>query len=394
MDLKVDALEIRFFISLIFCLLFSNIKSKPTKRNAMLAFLIIYLAYGAKNMAYLIVSLILNIALINSGLSNKYTNTILNIANIYVYKCIAKIFEPRIGKTFDITGFLMMLTIKMGYLALHYDQNMENLLDYLLFIPGLLTGPVIPYNHFITLRKSDKHIFKPLFILKSLLYLFLHVFLRTFNFKSIILQDSSSLWQKLGSLYLFNLGGRMKFYFSWHFADVCFLAAGFPGYLNIDIKHVELCESVGEISKNWNKFVSSWTKELFFLPLKHKSMFWAVFISYMFSAALHGFNICYFIFFLCFALYSKPISNANHLIRWKSLRIIQMIFFVSYFSMPFYLLNIKELFEIWGQLYFFGHFYCTFWLIYFLIFAKNHNSEKTELNKNACKPQEMKIKNE
>lgn len=365
MDKIIISYELRFVFAMLCILIFSIRGKQSTPLNALSALFILLIAFGARNMIYLLASLFLNIFIIKFIKINTYVLTLLNILNIYLYKGFGHLLEPEIQGTYDITGFLMIMTIKMGYVTKSYDNNLSNCLDYILFIPGLLTGPSISYKVFIEPRES-KNIKFPVYKLTITVILgLIHVFLKSFEFKNYILKQSVSFPIKLLYLYLYNFGGRAKYHFSWNFADTCFTLRGFPGYLNIDFARVEFCESVREISSNWNKFVSAWVKELFFIPLKDKSIRMAIFVSHLASAVLHGFNLCYFIFTLSFGLYSQPITKANNLIKYRFLRIIQMVGFVSYFSLPFYLLNLKELYQIWKNLYFFGHIYCTFWLLYF-----------------------------
>jgi len=368
--------EARFLAAMLFTLASSIYGRKSCRRNAIFAIFVLYVAYGARNMVYLSLSLLLNIALVNLIKMDEYIITLINILNIYLYKYIGHYLEPGISGTFDITGFLMILTIKMGYLVRDYDHNISNCLDYILFVPGLLTGPTISYKIFLETPEAKKFSFPIRNFVFTLALGMLYAILKCFDFKHYILDNSTAFPKKLLSLYLYNLSGRSKFHFSWTFAHCCFILRGFPGYLNIDFKSVEFCESVREIATNWNKFVSSWTREFFFLPLKGRSTRLAVLVSYLATATLHGFNLCYFIFSLSFCIYSQPITRANELIKFRTLRIIQMFGFVSYFSMPFYLLDYKELYHVWKNLYFFGHIYCTFWLIFFKIRKNAPKSDK------------------
>lgn len=361
----IGVVEVRFVLALALAMTASIYKDRTVKTNLMLALAILYTAFGLKNTTYLISSVLFNLALMRIGIMNQYTVTVVNILNIYVYKALGHYMEPRIRGTFDITGFLITLTLKMGYLVRDYDRNVGNSLDYLFFIPGLLTGPTAPYKDFVKRDRTTSIRFPTLVFLKTTVYIAIHMALRSFPLKDGILDPKLSFGMKLVCLYLFNLSGRMKYHFAWGFAHCCFILNNLPGFLNIDFVKVEFTESVREISSHWNKFVSAWLKEMFFLPLKDRSMGQAVLVSHLASAALHGLNPCYLIFSLSFGVYSHSITKANELLKYKALKIIQMAGFVSYFSMPFYLLSLRELYMVWKSVYFYGHIYCTFWLIYF-----------------------------
>lgn len=359
----VELIEARFPLAQMLAMAASIRKNRSTRANVLVALLILYVSFGLRNTGYLATSVLLNLGLMRAGM-NQYAMTVMNIMNIYVYKVIGPCLEPRIRGTFDITGFLMVLTLKMGYLARDYDGNFSNALDYIFFIPGLLAGPTAPYKIFIERDRSVRVEFPTFPFLKTVAYLGTHLALRSFPFKDGVLNPKNSFVAKLTCLYLFNVANRMRYHFAWNFAHCCFILNNLPEFLNIDFAKVELTESVREISTHWNKFVSAWLKEMFFLPLKGRSVRQAVFVTYMVSAVLHGFNLCYLVFTLSFCIYSHSITKANEVLKYKPLRIIQMAGFVSYFSMPFYLLNLRELYMVWKSVYFYGHIYCTFWLVY------------------------------
>ncbi|ELA42375.1 uncharacterized protein VICG_00473 [Vittaforma corneae ATCC 50505] len=363
--LPIDKIDIRYLLSMAIILISSIKKKRTTFQSTVLAILILWIAFGLKNTAFVLVSIAINIILLWIFRLNEYCFTVLNILNLYVYKMLGKSFEPRIRSTFDVSGILMLLTVKMGYISKFFDGNIANILDYIFFIPGLVTGPTAPYREFANRDRKVDVAFPYKQALITLVFLTSHAFLRVFPFKDYILSPDMPVIFKFIFLYLFNLCGRTKFHFAWNFAHCCFILYNLPEYLNIDFCKVEFTESVREISSYWNQFISLWLKTLFFNPLKEKSISKAVIVSHLSSAALHGINPCYLIFFLSFAMYSKPVSFANNILKFKILKQVQMIFFISYFSMPFYLLDVKELFAIWKNVYFYGHVYFTFWFIYY-----------------------------
>lgn len=381
--LLIDKADVRYLSSMGIILFASIKKKRSTLQNTVLALLIWWVAFGSKNTVFLLASVSANIALLWLFRLNEYHFTMLNILNLYMYKIFGKDFEPRIRSTFDVSGVLMILTVKMGYVSKFFDGNLRNVLDYIFFVPGLVTGPTAPYQEFINRDRKIDVAFPRKQALKTFAFLAVHAFLRLFPFKEYILSPDRSAMSKFTFLYLFNLCGRSRFHFAWNFAHCCFILHNLPEYLNIDFYKVELTESVREISAYWNQFISLWLKTLFFNPLKERSIYKAVIVSHLASAALHGINPCYLIFFLSFAMYSKPVSLANDILKLKILKQIQMVFFVSYFSMPFYLLDVKELFAIWKNVYFYGHVYFTFWFFCYWIMKlfKRPNKHKDESKK-------------
>lgn len=335
-------------------------KRRSTLLNVLLACIVWCIAFGLKNTLFLLVIVGIDILLLWAFKPNEYFFTIFNITILYIYKIFGKSFEPRIRSTFDVSGILMILVVKMGYATKDYDGNVKNLLEYIFFIPGLVSGPAISYSEFITRDRMVEVPFPYYQLFRALAFMIAHAIFRLYPFKDYILSPSASFISKLGSLYLFNLHGRTRFHFAWNFSHCCFILYNLPEYLNIDFYKVEFTSSLGEISAFWNRFISLWLKRLFFEPLKKTSLPKAIIVTHLISAALHGLSPCYLIFFISFSMYRAPVTFANEFLHFKILKQIQMSFFVSYFSVPFYLLDLRELFQVWKSLYFYGHVYFTF----------------------------------
>lgn len=379
--ISVDMADIRYMLSIGLILIASINKHRSTKINTTLAILIIWVAYGIRNTILILLSITLNIILLWKFRIDHYKFTILNIFILYLYKIFGKTIDPRIKTTFDISGFLMILTVKMSYIANNFDKNINNVLEYIFFIPGIVTGPTAPYDEFVKRNRSIDIPFPKAQFIKTILFLTGYFITRSIPLKDEVLSDKRSLFSKLGCLYLFNIGNRCKFYFAWNFSHCCFLLYNLPEYLNIDVYKVEFTESVKEISLNWNKFISLWLRRLFFDPFKAESITKAVVLSHFVSAALHGINPCYLIFTFSFAMYRRPVLFANSILGSKFLIRIQMILFVSYFSMPFYLLDLKELYRVWNSIYFIGHLYFSFWLVIYWsysLFKSSKNKTKND----------------
>ncbi|KAI5170318.1 lysophospholipid acyltransferase, partial [Pancytospora epiphaga] len=196
--------------------------------------------------------------------------------------------------------------------------------------------------------------------LKTLLFLSIYLRFNKYPFKSLILSEDTPLPTRLVLLYLYNVVLRTKFHFIWNFSHCCYILYGRDEFLNIDFFKVEFTESVREISSNWNRFVTRWLKEMFFIKLKSTSMSptMAAIVTHLISASLHGLNACYLVFFMSLGTFSKLITRINGLIPVKFIRQFQMVWFITFFSMPFYLLNLKETYLIWKAVYFYGLVYC------------------------------------
>lgn len=419
MDLKTvyqqNQIEVNYGLALVAMLVFSTYRRHPQSISFIFACIILYLAYGIHNTAYLLAAVSFNLFLLrlDIGFLNEYYFIVINIIILYFYKIFGRRIEPNIQGTFDISGFLMLLIVKSSYLRSEYgkkqyeqsgthgrgeeakeeagDNNrskgginsaekesrddrvvetksLSDALEYLLFIPGLLSGPTPTYAEFVSADRKAPSSFPWKRFIKALAFLGIYMAFRSYPFKKAIVDPGASLLRRLLFLYLYNFVLRNKFHFIWNYADTCFILHNFHNLLNIEFRKVELCESVREISANWNKFVSRWLKHFFFIPLRRKSTNAAVIGTYVASACFHGINCCYLIFFLSFGLFSGVITRVNQSIPYRFLRRLQMVLFVSFFSMPFYLLDLNETYQIWKAVYFVGVVYCVALAAFFLIY--------------------------
>lgn len=374
-------IKLRFISAVAIMLIFSIKKTNCFYTRLLISFLVLYVAFGIIHLCIIIIVVLLNLAILHLNLKffNEYFFIVMNIFILYVYKLFGKTIEPAIQTTYDISGFLMVFVIKSSYLSCEYNKKpliqpdvkgatlneeqkvkihtFKDAIDYIFFLPGLLSGPTPTFYEFtMTNKQAQTKVFWTDYF-KAFAFLLIYSLGSRIPFLNYILTGDKLFRTKMLHLYAFNVVMRNKFYFIWNFADICFRLHGFDDLLNIDFFKVELCESVREISSNWNKFVSRWLKILFFNRLRKRSMHMAVLGTYIVSACLHGFNLSYLIFFLAFGLFSDGVTRINNLIRWKTLRRLQMILFVSFFSIPFYLLDLKETYNVMKSLKFFGWYY-------------------------------------
>ncbi|KAL6122417.1 hypothetical protein NUSPORA_00547 [Nucleospora cyclopteri] len=361
----VSTCEMRFVGALFLTFLFSL--NKPgIKLNILQAITVCFTAYGT-------IHLILQICLIMGNLLalRFYRNIklafVMNLLILYAYR------YSNIQKsgTYDITGFLMIFIIKMCYVTKYYDGDFTKILQYILFVPGLITGPVALYEEFKNLyynKGKQNKAYTSKDTLRDFPRIMLVACLYSFAPKEYLLDKirfGSFLPFQLFYLTIYNIVNRCKFYFAWYFADVCFKLMGFHGYLNILWRNVELTESVKELAANWNKFMSRFLKEFVFLEMTKKySKFISALAVYVVSSLLHSYEISVLIFFISFAISNYLINVANNFVKSRICRIIQMSLFISYFSLPFYLRDTKKTFEIWSSIHFYMQIYL---LIMFLI---------------------------
>lgn len=204
-------LELRFIVAMLVVTLTSIHRKRTFYQNLTYSILIIYIAYGIRNTAYVLLSVIINTVLLKKQILSGHTGIVLNIINVYVYKIIGLQLDPRIQSTFDITGFLMILTIKMSYLFDSKDLGVKSILDYVFFIPGLLTGPTPSYSEFIN-RDIIKN---PKFPLnqfsKTLGFGLIHILLKRFDFLTPIIDTNQNIFMKILNLFFIILEADQNF---------------------------------------------------------------------------------------------------------------------------------------------------------------------------------------
>ncbi|KAM0672752.1 hypothetical protein OCOL_000018 [Ordospora colligata] len=272
----------------------------------------------------------------------------------------------------------------MSYLGKEYKKDKNSIRDalsYVLFIPGLLMGPVPTFESFMKNKyERPKKLFHGAF-LKSILFLVFFQIIRINIPKEYITQNLLPLPIRLICLYLFTVGNRLKFYFVWYFSHGCFMFQNFSSLLNIDFFKVELATDVKELSNYWNIYAGVWLKDCFFNPIRAKSTFWASIATTTVSALWHGINPCYLIMFLSITTSNVVVKNNNILIRkfcpsmlWILSR-VQMFVITSYFTPSFFLLNLSELISTWKGVYYIGHVFLASSLILQAILKSTINQE-------------------
>jgi hypothetical protein len=365
--LHINPLEHRFLVALLLTLFVSyRMIDKTRLINVASAVIILHVAFDTLHTTYILASVMLNLLLLRLLALSGYTFTALNFAILYTYKIYGRSFDPRIAGSFDISGVLMLMTIKMCYLGKQFDRKKDTVRDallYLLFVPGLILGPVSTFEEF---RKHEYE--KPASIplasfLRSFGFLLAFQVLRTRFPRECLFAENRSLLKRIADLYLFCVGNRIKFYFAWHFSNCCFIFQNFPDLLNVNFGRIELASDFKELAANWNICTNRWLKTCFFEPLRDLSSFWAGITTSSISALWHGINPCYLVMFLSFATSLSVVKRNNALaVRYcpSLLSIIsrlQMLVFVNYYCVAFFLLSVSDLLRVWKSIYFLGHIF-------------------------------------
>src|SRR5262249_55755207 len=109
------ATDLRYLSALAMTLVSSIKKRRSTAANTAVAIAILWMAYGLRNTLFVLASVLGNILALWLWQPSPHSLTAINLVNLYLYKIFGRLFEPRIGGTFDISGFLMILTVKAGY---------------------------------------------------------------------------------------------------------------------------------------------------------------------------------------------------------------------------------------------------------------------------------------
>lgn len=375
---KLSESERRFLAAIILTLILSaTLKKKKGTLHNICACIILYITFGYLQMLYFFIAIFINLNLLIIFRFKEYSLTVINFAILYLFKIFGKDFYPHIQGTCDISGILMLLTIKMSYLGRDFDNKKHTLLDaigYIVFIPGLILGPTTTFIEFIETPVSTE-IASPLpTFISSAIFLVLIKITENFFPVSVLYKKNINIGTRLLNLYFYNLGQRFRFYFAWHYSNGCYILQGFNDMLNIKFFRVETATCIKDLSLGWNIKTNKWLKECYFDKIKHRNIFLASFVTFTVSALWHGVKPGYLIMFLSFCFSIPVIKGVNRIILkyasvlYPILSRIQMIFFIMYFSVPFFLLDVSKIYKVWSSVYFYGHIYCAFalYLIYLL----------------------------
>ncbi|CAH1988498.1 unnamed protein product [Acanthoscelides obtectus] len=318
----------------------------------------------------------------------------------------------------DITGPLMVITQKVTSLtfSLHdgltkSEEEMTELqkshavykqpsfleyFSYSLLFPSLMAGPVIFYNDYIDFIEGKsyvKHqtssnsktvmvqepspvraICQKVILALSCACIFL-ILLPMFPIrraKDENFLDSTSIVEKFWFLTVGTTLVRFKYYFAWTLADaICNnCGLGFNGYnkdgspnwnkiSNVDIYQFELATSLKQAIAAWNKGTNIWLRMLVYERMQK----YATVLTYVVSAAWHGFYPGYYLTFLSGAIFTFAARVVrrhirNYFMESKEAKLLYDIitfaithFVLAYITFPFVLL------EFWASIVMYNKMY-------------------------------------
>ncbi|KAF7683460.1 Lysophospholipid acyltransferase [Astathelohania contejeani] len=374
-SLEMDNQEKKFISSLLLLiplsLLHSYIRNKTW--HVLPVVFLLYNAFGPAETALYISVVLFNYIILRSikrftKISVSHIMVCFNLFIIMIYSALEIYYEW--DNRFTISGPLMLLTIKMFYAGIEYKESnsFKEFVGYSFYSPGILTGPNPRYNEFIQENQNTKidYISGILSIIESLLYVFLFCKFKDVYTVDKIIQSSDVFSTMLNTAMLCFIC-RTKYYFAWSYSNACYIFASNNKMKSIYPLRVEFSTCVRDVTQSWNIYTNKWLKECVFMPLSN-NLFVASMATFFVSAFWHGLYPAYYLMFMSIGLII-PIIKTNVKI-FKSyglsyLCYIQMMLVLSYFTLPFFLLDVKLTFTIWKKMYFIGH-------IYFIISGINH----------------------
>jgi len=153
---------------------------------------------------------------------------------------------------------------------------------------------------------------------------------------------STTVWYRIGYLCIALASYRYKFYFAWYMSEAGCVASGlglssvkrdknsnkitsitWDRVNNVSVIHVELSQSLPEITNNWNKGVNNWLKNYIYFRIEvpvflrsviHPKTFSNI-ITKLVAAIWHGYYSGYYAFFLSAWIINEANSVSSNWIR-------------------------------------------------------------------------------
>lgn len=225
-------------------------------------------------------------------------------------------------------------------------------------------------------------------VLGALIFLPLHLYLGSaYNYVDMParLQGLSYPW-RLVDMVLASMGERTKYYFLWLMAEggciLCslgyegsrkeegWLSDGWGALSNVTILRLETAESIRDVSVYWNKNTALWLRRYVYERLRGPYLNLAA--TYIISAAWHGFYPGYFLFFVSVGVAQEVSRRVRTKLRPHFLQedgktprpakrlydlagLVLTYLWICYAVISFKVLTVARTFELWGELYYFGH---------------------------------------
>ncbi|KAF7690810.1 Lysophospholipid acyltransferase [Cucumispora dikerogammari] len=338
--------------------------------------------------------------------------TVLFCAHFY-YKII------NVPETVDICTFLMITTVQFYWIGKYgTEYKFLDIINYLFCPPSIFAGPPMPIKEYmlrlsylryqnnkmvvkseipkpnivgssevalvvIPARNGDESAFFQTIkdigeyvneihpainpIILSGIYAGMHLYLKE-NFPYT---TDKGFLKDFGNLFIGGFAFRCKFYFVWTLAEANFYCLGFPNIVNIRPLNIELANNVKDLTASWNIYTNMWLKDSVFDVFKSTNISLAALLTFFVSSFYHGPNICYPLMFLTLSIIVPVIKQNNMFMRdkfhptvTKILNILVFVPLVAYLMVPFKTLSLKYTLYVWKSVYFFGHLFLFFSILF------------------------------
>lgn len=322
---------------------------------------------------------------------HKHVNILINI---FLSFCYQYFYSPSydISDENDLIACMFFFIIRMGYVSDSFTGNWYESFAYIYFVPGFAVGPVVLLKDFVRLvnrvgnskikivlknnKKKDIEIkdenksqntFKRTSLMNvfSLFFGLFTVFaIKPFNIDEEI-YGKHSLSKKLFYMFCFAYRKKGILYFVWSFASLCYAICGIEAY-NVDFMKIESATSFKFHPKNWNISAYVFYRQFFYenaiffldnLGVRNNKKF-AVYFTFLCSAAMHSIKACELVFFGTFGISTKLLDIFIESIPF--IRNFSLLKFMIIHLYSAFLILIKdcstfsEIFNMWKQVYFSG----------------------------------------
>ena len=336
----------------------------------------------------------------------------------------------------DISGLLMVLTLKVTACAMNYQdaattkasemsefQNRRHLkrlpsaLDYaswLMFPCTLVSGPAIEFRDYsdwlrergVYARGTPNRVApatRKFLGAMACLGMYQAVMMR-YTVENTYLNPNwarYSLAERLWHVYVYGQGNRAKYYFVWMMADFAATVSGlgFSGYdamgkacwdtaANIYPIGVEKSVTLNAIPLSWNVKTGLWLRHYVYdrvTPKGKKPGLLQILITQIVSGVWHGLYAGYWLFFVSSAF---AVNAGRLMYRWKQTRVpekyrvlvdVPLWAFthvcLNYMCAAFILIDLKQCLQSWSSMRYFGHVGIAVLLVFGAVFAPRRSSK-------------------
>ncbi|KAL7713938.1 Membrane-bound O-acyltransferase (MBOAT) family protein [Entamoeba marina] len=373
-----------------------------------------------------------------------------------MYLHITRMVDNYLGYDLDFSSVQMVLVIKYSTFAFsvsnandseyqfskytkeHVISKYPTYLEffgYTFFYPAFFSGPSLEFNDymkFVTMEQFKEFDHKlPKIDVSALLkvigtiivlvtFFILSGVLDIFNYCDYYLvrnPKECSCWYKLLLVLIYVDFVKVKYYFTWKFAELLSVLSGFGysgqndgkllwnGFKNVDIWKMETSNTVRQIVSNWNIQTERWLRYYIYERLaqsKQLSAYKTLFTN-MVSAVWHGLYPGYYIAFGSLTLHTKfqtalhkqvlPLltekfgDNSYPILAYKIFNYIYTPFAVMYCFISFVLLSFSATWDVYSNSYFIPHLFAGVVLTYLTLFPIYHKKSPQSTYQPSGSPQ-------